>query len=571
MANGQQAKVTLSAELASNYVQSFDKAIARARELQKSLGKLGTAQKKMAQMADRAQKEVRESGQAAQKSSTQVKKYSQSVTQASAGTGKLVKQVAGLAAAYLSVQAAIGFVGDSLRLAGEFSTQIATAGAVSSATAQELSNLTDIAREMGASTEFTASQAAEALTFLGRAGVQAADQVAVLPKVLDLATASGMDLAGSTDILLSTMAQFQKPLSDVTNVMDVMVKTVNTSKNDMVQFAEAMKFLGPTAKALGISLEEASAIIGILGNNGLNGSIATRALGTSLTRILKPTKKMREEMAKYNLEFTKDGQIKGFAEIIDELSTKLAGATDVQKQAALATIFGGEAIQELNILMSAGADTIVDYTGKLANSAGTAKTTAEAIRNVLGGSLKTLKSAYEEVQLAFIAAFGDDMKTSVEIMTQAMRDFGATLKDPEVQAGLSMTLKTLNMIAQVIGFIAKSTARAGGKALGVIVDPIKFASRTVTQGIGSAAEAYKFENLPNVPQSIKAPASVTSEALRASTPNIGKGIGAVSISSPININVNGSTDTNSLAQRVSDALGGRNDDLVSQIKRSTQL
>ncbi|MCH2079070.1 phage tail tape measure protein [Prochlorococcus sp. ALOHA_ZT_50] len=546
MANGQQAKVTLTAQLASDYVQSFDKAIARAKELQKTIGKLTAAQKAMSRAADRVEKEVKEQGRATEKTAIQTTKYAQSTKVAQMNTAGLVSKVAGLAAAYLSVQAAIGFVSNSLQLAGEFSTQIATAGAVSNSTAAELENLTDIAREMGASTEFTATQAAEALTFLGRAGVEAAEQVAVLPKVLDLATASGMDLAGSTDILLSTMAQFKKPLTEATAVMDVMVKTVNTSKNDMTQFAEAMKFMGPTAKALGISLEEASAIIGILGNNGLNGSIATRALGTSLTRILKPTKAMREEMAKYNLEFTKDGEIKNFAGIIDELSKKLANATSVQKQAALATIFGGEAIQELNILMSAGAGTIVNYTEALENSSGAAQRTADRIRSSLGNQMKELTSATEEVKLAFIDALGDTMPALIDTATEAMRVFANTLKDPEVQMALQ------NMVS-----LLSSVVRIGAQLtnLGIQVGGAMFGQNTLAGMGGRMSEAVTSTVLPQTPSSGNV-VNITSPVTVNIPDSVGGGMGA---------------SASSIASAVKFAMNDRNDELVSQVKRSTQL
>jgi hypothetical protein len=127
------------------------------------------------------------------------------------------------------------------------------------------------------------------MDFMAMAGLNVTEIMDGLPGVLNLAQAGNLDLATSADIATNIMGQFNKEATDLNHIVDVMAKTATSSNTNVQEMGEAMNYLGPTMNALGVSIEETSAVIGILANNGIKGSLAGRALGTSLVRLANPT------------------------------------------------------------------------------------------------------------------------------------------------------------------------------------------------------------------------------------------------------------------------------------------
>ena len=570
MANGQQAKVTLTAELASDYGQSFDKAIARAKELQKTLGKLTAAQKAMSRAADRVEKEVKEQGRATEKTTVQTKKYTQATRVAQQNTSGLIGNVVKLAAAYQLVRSAISFFSQSLQLTAEFDRQIATAGAVSQSTAHEVEMLTEAAREMGATTEFTSKQAAEGLVVLGRAGMAANDQISLLPGVIDLATASGTNMAVASDILLNTINQFGKPVSEAAHVMDVLTNATITSKNTLESVGEAMRYLGPTARGLGFSLEESAAVIGIMADNGLLGSLGTRALGTAMTRLTNPTKKMNEVIDKYNIQlFDANNEMKSFGEIVEELEKRLSGLDSKQRNAAISTLFASEAFQEVVILLTNGSKALKDYTKNMEGADGVTKRVAESIRASLGGQLDTLKSAFQAVQESYIRAFGDELPELIGTATEALRGMNEELKDPGVQQAFQNLAKILNSIVKIAGGLARFSLNFGTAAINETAGILGVSPSAPSDVQARLADIADTRNTQRNIQGFIPGASLLPQA-QFNPGNI------VNITSPVSVNIPsglspGGATASSIASAVKFAMSDRNDELVSQVKRSTQL
>ena len=283
---------------------------------------------------------------------------------------------------------------------------------------KDFEKLRAAALEAGSTTSFTAAQAAKGLEFLGMAGFTATQAVTALPGVLDLAAASGIELGRSADIASNILSQFQKPASQTNQVVDLLAKTVTSSNQNMEQLADAMNYLGPTAAALKIPIEETAAVTGIMANNGLQGSLGTRALGTSMVRLSKPTKAMKEVMKDLNLEFfDQQGQFKGIIGLTEELERGTAGMTDKQKQATLATLFGAEAIQEMNILLSKGSKGIAEFTEKLSDSEGAAGKMAEIRLDNLAGDITKLQSATEGLAITIGQEADGSMRNLVQDTT----------------------------------------------------------------------------------------------------------------------------------------------------------
>lgn len=285
---------------------------------------------------------------------------------------------------------------------------IVTAGFDTEESQRQLGLLTAEARRLGSETEFSATQAAEAFEFLGRNGLNTTQILAAGADTLSLASVGNLELARAADIATNVLNQFQKPASELGSVVDIIAKATTTSASNVEQLAEAMKYLGPTAQALGIPLEEASATIGILANNGLQGSVATRALGTSLLRLASPTKQIQAAIDSLPLGLKafndETGEFVGLAGLVEQLENNFVGLTDKQKQAALSVIFGAEAIQEFNILIAAGSDQIRNYTAQIEDAGKQNGDFAEGIRQIkldtFSGAIDSLESSFEGLQLA---------------------------------------------------------------------------------------------------------------------------------------------------------------------------
>jgi len=304
----------------------------------------------------------------------------------------------------------------------EYEKVMSEVKAVSWATADEFDNLSDKSKELGATTEFSASQAAWGMVFLSRAWLSAREQLVAIWPALDLATAANIDLAKSADISTNILSQFGWEIEDLPHTIDVLSATTASSNTNMLQLAEAFKYAWPTAKALGISIEETAATVGILGNNGLQWSLATRALWTSLTRLAKPTTAMQGVMKELNLElFDQEGNFVGISETVGQLEKWFEWYTNQQKQASLSTLFWAEAIQEMNILLAAGGDEISNYTKELEDSDWATAKMSATMRDNLQGSVNNLKSVTEGLWIAMGERLWWAFRVVVDIATSVVR------------------------------------------------------------------------------------------------------------------------------------------------------
>ena len=301
----------------------------------------------------------------------------------------------------LAFAASAGIVGGTLlsviKKNAMFEKQMSAVKAVTNSSAGEMEVLTKAAQDMGASTEFTAFQAAQGLEFLGKAGLNASQSVASLPSVLNLASAAGMDLGRTADIATNIMTQFGLKASDSEKIVDILSYTVNSSNQNLEQMADAMNFLGPTAKALGIPLKDAAAFTGMMAKSGLQGSLGTRAFGTALVKLADPTKKMRAKMEELGLEvFNSEGKFIGLGNLLSTLDKKYATLTEQQKLAATAALFNTEAVQEVSSALALGGDALDIYATKIEElgTGATSKAANERLNN-LAGDVTKLSSAFD--------------------------------------------------------------------------------------------------------------------------------------------------------------------------------
>ena len=275
--------------------------------------------------------------------------------------GKIGK-VAKVAFAAAGVAAAGIFVA-AIKTAAEFEQSMAMVKSVTGATGEEFDALTAKAKQLGKDTKFSMTEIASGMEFLGRAGFDAKEIIDAMGGVTALAASQMMDLGRAADITSNVLTGFGLAASESDRVANILAATAASANVNVEMMGESFKYFAPIAKTFGISIEESAAIIGKLGDAGLQGSMATRVLGTALTRLTNPTSKMQKAMDDLNLSFfDAKGTFIGFTPMIAELQDRFKGLTDQQKMAALSTLFGAQAVKQMSVLVDVGSDKLDAYT-----------------------------------------------------------------------------------------------------------------------------------------------------------------------------------------------------------------
>lgn len=307
----------------------------------------------------------------------------------------------------------------------DFTKTMSNVKALLGANADEFKRLNDTAISLGASTVFSSSQVADAMVNAAMAGQSTEEIIKSMPGYLNVAAAANLGLADAVEIGLSTLHQFNLSADKSIDVADQLTYTTTKSATSMQDLAEGLKYLGPTASALRIPLSEVLAAQGILANNGLRGSMATRALSTGFQRLAAPTSQMAKEMDRLNLNFfDTEGKFIGIADMVQMLQARMEGFTDKQKASTIATIFGNDAYQEMSILLSKGAGELRSFADDIANSQGTAAKVAKTQLDNLSGDMEELGGAWESLQLKIFSQSEGGFRSLVQMATTFLSRLG---------------------------------------------------------------------------------------------------------------------------------------------------
>ncbi|WP_416147891.1 phage tail tape measure protein [Salipaludibacillus sp. HK11] len=291
---------------------------------------------------------------------------------------------------------------------------------------KNLQMLTDEAKRMGSTTAHSASSAADAMGYMALAGWDTTQIMAGIEPVLNLASASGMDLATTSDIVTDSMSMFGMKAEEAGRMADALASASSKSNTDVTQLGEALKYVGANASASGMDIEQTSAFLGILADNGLKGSVA----GTTLNSVLRDMKKNAEGGAisfgdQSVAIYDSNGNMRDMTTVMSEVIDATSHLSDEQRDFALSQIFGAEAMKGMNILLGEGSDAVGDLEEQLRNSEGTAKTMAEILEGGLGGAFRGLKSAMEAVFIAF----GETLKPFFIAITDYVADVARKFAD----------------------------------------------------------------------------------------------------------------------------------------------
>lgn len=341
--------------------------------------------------------------------------------------------ITGTAAALGGVAAA------AIKVGSDFESQMSRVKAISGATGEEFEQLKAQAMQLGADTSFSASQAAEGMENLAAAGFTTSEIMNAMPGLLNLAAASGEDLASSSDIAASTLRGFGLAASDAAHVADVLAANANRTNSSVADTGEAMKYIAPLARAAGLSLEETAAAIGIMANAGVNGSQAGTSLRGALSRLSKPTKDMSEAMDELGISFyDSNGKMKSLTEQVGMLRQATEGMTDEQKNNYLVTLYGQEALSGMLALINEGEGSLGELTNAYKNCDGAAQEAAETMQDNLPGALEQLSGSAETLGLAFYNSVADNLKNAANTATESINN----ITDSFNNGGLNEAIQT---------------------------------------------------------------------------------------------------------------------------------
>ncbi|MCM3030389.1 phage tail tape measure protein [Niallia sp. MER 6] len=278
----------------------------------------------------------------------------------------------------------------------EFEAQMSRVGAISGATSEQMEQLKQSALDLGASTSKSASEIAVGQENLAAMGFTVNEILGAMPGVISAAEASGSDMAQTSDVMAAALNIFGLEASEATRVADILAQTANQSAADITDMQYALKYAGPPAEALGVSLEELSASVGIMTDAGMEGEQAGTTLRAALLSLLSPSEENSKMMDKMGIAVTDaNNDFVGLSNLVKNLSESMEGQTDTQKAATLASLVGTEAVSGMLSLMKAGPKEIDKMTKSLENSEGASAKAAAQMKDNLKGALDELGGAFE--------------------------------------------------------------------------------------------------------------------------------------------------------------------------------
>lgn len=334
--------------------------------------------------------------------------------------------------------AGVGIAFDAFKTAADFESAMSRVGALSGATRAEMALLTQNAKDLGATTVFSASEAAQGMQFLAMAGYKTNEIIAAMPGLLDTAAAGQTELGETADIVSNILSGFGLQASETGRVADVLTKTFTSSNTDLIKLGYTMKYVAPVAKSLSFSLEEVSAAAGILGNAGIQADMAGTSLRMSLLRLANPPKDAAKAPKKLNVEVTKGGKMKDLATIIEDVKKGMSKLSEADRASLAADIVGAEAVSSFLTLIDAGPEKLRSFTRELQNSNGAAKTIAARQLDNFNGSVKLLDSALESLKINAVGPLLPTFQKITLLLADMAEQYGPQIAETFESIGRSL-------------------------------------------------------------------------------------------------------------------------------------
>ena len=311
--------------------------------------------------------------------------------------------IAGAGKKMMGVTTVIGGLGTAaVKTAADFDTSMSKVAAVSGATGKDLEALRDKAREMGAKTKYSASEAAEAMNFMAMAGWKTEDMLFGIDGIMNLAAASGEDLAITSDIVTDALTAFGLTAKDSGHFADILAAASSNANTNVSMMGETFKYCAPIAGALGFSAEDTAEAIGLMANAGIKSSQAGTSLRSIMNNLTGDIKLSGAALGDVTIATTNaDGSMRGLSDILADCRGAFGKLSESEKANAAESLVGKNAMSGFLALMNAAPADIAKLTGAIDNCDGASAKMADTMQDNLAGQLTILKSQLQELAIAF--------------------------------------------------------------------------------------------------------------------------------------------------------------------------
>ena len=376
--------------------------------------------------------------------------------------------IAGAGKKMMSVTTVIGGVGvAAVKTAADFDSAMSQVAAVSGATGKDFDTLRNKAREMGAKTKFSATEAAEAMNYMAMAGWKTEDMLDGIEGVMNLAAASGEDLATTSDIVTDALTAFGLSAKDSGHFADILAAASSNANTNVSMMGETFKYCAPIAGALGFSAEDTAEAIGLMANAGIKSSQAGTALRTIMNNLAGDVKISGKAIGDVTIATTNaDSSMRDLSDILADCRSAFGNLTESEKAQAAESLVGKNAMSGFLALMNAGEDDIAKLSSAIDNCDGSAEKMAMTMQDNLAGQLTILKSQLQELAISF----GDILMPAIRSIVSKLQGFVDKLNG--MDEGTKRTIVTIALLVASIGpllvIIGTAISKIGVAMQGVV-------------------------------------------------------------------------------------------------------
>lgn len=362
-------------------------------------------------------------------------------------------------AAIAGATAAVGaFAASSVKVGSTFDSSMAQVAATMGVTVDEIGELREFAQQMGATTAFSATQAADALNYMALAGYDAEQSMEMLPNVLNLAAAGGIELAQASDMVTDAQSALGLSAEETTQLVDMMAKASSKSNTSVAQLGDAILTVGGTAKTLAGGTTELNTALGILADNGIKGSEGGTKLRNVILSLSAPTDNAAAALENLGVQTVDaEGNMRPLEDIMTELSTSMDGLGTAEKADIISTIFNKTDIAAVNALLDTSADRWDELSAAIDDSAGAAEAMANTQLDNLNGDITLFKSALEGAQILVSDALTPSLRQFVQFGTEGLTKVSDAFKEGGLSGAMDAFGEVLaDGIEMVVDFIPEA-------------------------------------------------------------------------------------------------------------------
>ena len=355
--------------------------------------------------------------------------------------------IAGAGKKMMPLTTVIGGLGvAAVKTAADFDSSMSQVAAISGATGDDLQALRDKAREMGEKTKFSASEAADAMTYMAMAGWKSKDMISGIDGIMNLAAASGEDLATTSDIVTDALTAFGLSAKDSGHFADILAAASSNANTNVSMMGETFKYCAPIAGALGFSAEDTAEAIGLMANAGIKSSQAGTALRTIMNNLAGDVKISGRAIGEVTIATTNaDGSMRDLSDILADCRVAFGNLTESEKANAAESLVGKNAMSGFLALMNAAPEDIAKLSGALDNCDGSAEKMAATMQDNLAGQLTILKSQLQELAISF----GEILMPAIRSIISKIQDFVDKLNG--MDEGTKQAIVKIGLLVAAIG------------------------------------------------------------------------------------------------------------------------